>query len=502
VFVLRRITITALFLAVGAPAPCADPPKLLNQQDMLALIADALKAWDVPGVAIAIVDRNSVLWLHGDGIADIDSRKPMTHETLFPLASCSKGFTATLIAMLADEGKLSWDDPIRRYWPEFRLADSMASEAATFRDLMTHRTGLASHDYLWYRATWPPEDGVRRAGLLPLEKPFRTAFQYQSTMVTAAGLAAARAAKDQWDHLIQTRIFEPLHMRTARCTTPPPTANRASPHRVGRDGKLHVVDWYEQTVPNPAGSIHASAADLVGWLQFQLSNGTIGDKKLLSARQLAETHTPQMALRLEGIYRAVSPESLMMSYSLGWTVQDYRGHLLVSHAGALDGFRAHITLIPNNGLAFAILSNRHQTRMNLALSNMLVDRLVGLPARDWNGYFRDVGSQEDAAAATTKELRKKGRRPDLTPSKPLAEFCGVYEHPAYGSATISLWDGGLFWEWSGFRGRMAHYAGDEFEVDDENLADNAVSFHIENGAVASLQFLNMRFRKKPLAPSS
>jgi CubicO group peptidase (beta-lactamase class C family) len=497
VFVLRLVTIFALFFVIGAPGPCSDPPKLLNQQDMLALIADALKAWDVPGVAIVIVDRNSVLWLHGDGLADIESRRPMTHETLFPLASCTKGFTATLIAMLADEGKLSWDDPIRRYLPEFRLADSMASEAATFRDLMTHRTGLASHDYLWYRATWPPEDGVRRAGLLPFQKPFRTAFQYQSTMVTAAGLGASQADNDKWEDLIKNRIFEPLEMRKARCTTPPSTANRASPHRVSRDGKLHVIDWYEQAIPNPAGSIHASAADLVGWLQFQLGNGTVGDKKLLSAAALAETHTPQMALRLEGIYRAVSPETLLMSYALGWTVQDYRGHLLVSHAGALDGFRAHITLIPNNGLAFAILSNRHQTRMNLALNNTLVDRLLALPSRDWNGHFRDLVRQEDAVAAATRQRRESARRADLKPSKPLSDFVGTYEHPAYGAATVSMRDGEPIWHWSGFQGRMKHFSGDEFEVDDENLTENVVSFQIENNAIVSFQFLNLRFQKKP-----
>ena len=345
------------------------------------------------------------------------------------------------------------------------------------------------------RVTWPPEEGVGAAGLLPLEKPFRTAFQYQSTMVTAAGLAAARAANDHWDHLIQTRFFDPLQMRTAQCTTPPASANRASPHRIGRDGKLRVIDWYEQAVPNPAGSIHASAADLVGWLQFQLGNGSFADKRLLSARALAETHAPQTRLRLEGIYRAVSPECLLMSYALGWTVQDYRGQLLVSHAGVLDGFRAHITLIPNNGLAFAILSNRHQTRMNLALSLTLVDRLLASPAR-LERLLPRLGPQGRRRGRGCKRATPQGPRPDLPPSKPLAEFCGDYELPAYGSATVSLRDGGLFWAWSGFHGRITHYAGDEFEVDDENLADNAVNFHVENGSVASFQFLNMRFQKK------
>jgi CubicO group peptidase (beta-lactamase class C family) len=398
--------------------------------------------------------------------------------------------------MLADEGKLTWDDPIRKFLPEFRLADSWASEAATFRDLMTHRTGLASHDYLWYRAPWSPEDSVRRAGFLSLERPFRTGFQYQSVMVTAAGLAAARAASKPWNALVDERIFQPLAMTRARCTSPPATAERAAPHRPDGTGRLRVAKWYEQTVPNPAGSIHASASDLVGWLQFQLSNGTVRGKKLLGPAALAETHTPQMALRLEGAPRAANPATLLMSYALGWTVQDYRGHLLVSHAGALDGFRAHMTLLPNNGLAFALLANRDRTRMNLALSNTLIDRLLGLPPRDWNAYFRDMVLKEDEIAERKRQQRAQGRRTDLAPSKPLGEFVGQYEHPAYGVAVVTLHDGDLLWDWSGFRGRMQHYAGDEFEIEDEYLTENAVKFQFKDGSVAGLEFLNLPFRKK------
>lgn len=481
-------------MAAGGP-PDVAARKPLSQQEMLALVDGALRTWEVPGVAVAVVERDKVLWLKGQGIRDLGTNDPMTHETVFPLASCTKAFTATLLAMLAEDGKLSIDDRVQKHWPEFRLDDRFASESATFRDLLVHRTGLGSHDLLWYRAPWSPLEGVRKAGLLPLDRPFRTAFQYQSSMVAAAGFAAARAAGEPWRRLIEKRIFAPLEMKTATCTSPSTTVERASAHRLDRDKKLRVVPTYEQPEPNPAGSIHASARDLIGWLQFQLGDGSWRGQKLLSAAALTEIHTPQFALRVEGIHQLANPETQLMSYALGWVVQDYRGHLLVSHAGAIDGFRAHITLMPKEGYALALLCNRHQTRMNLALSNTLVDRLLGLPPRDWHDHFRKVVQREETVAAEARAQREAGRQPDQKPSRPLSEYAGAYSHPAYGIADVSLRHGELHWKWSGFAGTMSHYAKEEFEVNDENLTDKAVAFRVESNKVIGLEFLNLRFEK-------
>lgn len=463
---------------------------------MQDLVSEALSKWDVPGAAVAVVQRDKVLWLAGHGVNSLDSRQPLSHRTLFPIASCTKALTATIIAMLADERKLDWDDPVRKHWTEFRLGDEWVTKSATFRDLMCHRSGLAQHDYLWYRAPWPPDDGVRRAGLLPLDRPFRTAFQYQSTMVAAAGFAAARAADQSWSSLIESRIFRPLGMKTALTTSPPAGSDRATPHRAGRDGKLKVIPWYEQTEPNPAGSICASAQDLVGWLQFQLGDGAWGDQRLLSARGLAETHIPQIPLRLEGLQRLMNPESQLMSYGLGWVVQDYRGYLMVSHAGAIDGFRAHITLLPHEGLAFALLSNRHQTRMNLALNNALIDRLKGLPTKDWNAYYLDLVRKEEAVTAAARVARITNDRPGAPASRPLDEYTGAYLHPAYGEIQVSKRDDGLFWKWSGFAGPLRHCGGEHFEIEDENLAENLIRFVSAKDRPLELEFLNLHFIRK------
>jgi CubicO group peptidase (beta-lactamase class C family) len=487
-----------LSLAVSLATVSPSLARQLDPKTADALVEEALKTWEVPGVAVAIVDPEHVLWLKGYGRRELGREPPVTPDTIFPLASCTKAFTATLLAMLADEGKLSWDDPVRKHLPDFHLADPLADAQVNLRDLLTHRTGLASHDYLWYRSPLSAEELVRRAGKLPLEKPFRTAFQYQSILYSAAGLAASRAGGDSWAALVQRRIFTPLGMATARCTTPTlkEASDRATPHRPDRSGRLRPIPWYVQAAPNPAGSVHASARDLAAWLQFQIGDGTFRGQRLVSAANLAETHTPQFALRMDGLVRAANPDTLLMSYGLGWLIQDYRGHLLVSHAGVIDGFRAHLTLLPRDGFALALLSNRHQTRMNLALSNALVDRLLGLPPRDWNAHFQALVRKEDEAKQEARRRREQGRRPDVGPSRPLAEYAGVYEHLAYGPARVRLDGGRLRWEWSGFRDGLGHYAGDTFAVDDEDLDDPLVEFKVEKDRVKGLTFLNLWFSKK------
>ena len=187
----------------------------LDARSLDIIVLDALKAWHVPGASVVIVRDDKVIYLQGHGVRELGKDDPVTPETLFPLASCTKGFTTAALALLVDEGKLEWDDPVRKHLPWFHLADALADKAVTVRDLVTHRTGLAGHTFLWYHAPWSPEEAVKKAGSLPLDKPFRSAFQYQSTMFTAAGLALAATAKMPWEQFIQERLFDPLEMHSA-----------------------------------------------------------------------------------------------------------------------------------------------------------------------------------------------------------------------------------------------------------------------------------------------
>jgi CubicO group peptidase (beta-lactamase class C family) len=489
------------FLLVASPASAA-PPTNPDATTVDAVIRDAMKAWGVPGAAVVIVRDDKVVYLQGHGVRSSTSDKAVTPDTVFPLASCTKAFTTALMAMLVDDGKLKWDDPVRKHLDWFRLGDALADRDVTLRDLVTHRTGLRPHDFLWYRAPWSLEESVRRAGRLPLDKPFRGDFQYQSTMFVAAGLAAGSAGKSTWADLVQTRLLDPLEMKNASLTTTAAekTSDRASGHRRGADGKPEVVSWYPQETPDPAGSLNASARDLGNWLRFQLAEGSYNSKRLVSAESLRETHTPQFALRVEGTHREMNPETNLMSYGMGWLIQDYRGRKLVSHAGAIDGFRATVMMVPDDRLGVAILCNLEQTRMTLALGNTLLDMYLGAPKKDWNAHYLTLLKKDQAAARSQLEARLKDRQPGTKPSHDLTAYAGTYEHPAYGTARVGVEDGKLVLRWSSFTGPLEHFHYDTFLIGNEHLASATVTFATgADGKVKSMEVtepLGVTFTRK------
>jgi CubicO group peptidase (beta-lactamase class C family) len=497
------VGVLGFFLASALPAAADAVPTAAID----SLVKEALQSWEVPGAAVAIVRDDQVIYLKGHGVKELGKDVPVTPDTVFPIGSCTKAFTTAAMALLVDDGKMHWDDPVRKHLPFFRLADPLADASVTLRDLVTHRTGVASHDLLWYRAPWSAEERVRRVGLLPLDRPFRTTFQYQSVMFTAAGLAVGNAAQSSWADFVQKRLLKPLGMTGASLTTTAAekAPDRASPHRRVKPGQIDVIRWYPMEEPDPAGSLNASAADLAKWLRFQLGDGTFDGKRLVSAEGLGETHTPQIVQRLEGATRAYHPETNQMSYGMGWVIQDYRGRLLVSHAGAIDGFRAHITLVPKAKLGIVLLNNLDQTRMNLALSNSLVDLLLGLPGKDWNRIIQEAVKQEAEAAAAQQREREAKRHHGTKPSHELAAYAGAYEHPAYGTARVSVKNGGLVLEWGSFTCPLEHFHYDTFTALNPVLGNAPVVFTLgADGEVATMKVLgpmNAQFTrgKRPAA---
>jgi CubicO group peptidase (beta-lactamase class C family) len=339
---------------------------------------------------------------------------------------------------------------------------------------------------LWYRSPWTQEDIIRRAGRLPLDKPFRTTFQYQSTMFTVAGFAVAKASGLSWSDFVQRRLLDPLDMKATYFTTTAiaKTADKASPYRLEADGKPAKMDLYLMQVPEPAGSIQSNIHDLSKWLLFHLNNKKVDGKWLVSPHNLEETHTPQIMQRIDAVDRLMFPETNQMSYGMGWVIQDYYSHRILQHAGLIDGFRCHFTLVPKERLGIVILSNLHQTRMNLALSNSLLGLLLKLPRRDWNTIIADAERQNSAAK------KKPTRHANTKPSRELAAYAGAYEHPAYGTVRVSLKDGQLIWQWNQFRGELSHYHYNTFTLPIEIIGEPHVVFTLDaDGTVSRMKVL-------------
>jgi CubicO group peptidase (beta-lactamase class C family) len=455
-----RVRWAVLVMLTNGVAPaCA----AFDETKIDALVQEAQKAFEVPGVAVAIVRDGEVLYLKGFGVKELGKKDPVTPDTVFPLASCTKAFTTTAMAILVDEGKMNWDDPVRKHVDFFHLADPLADADVRMRDLVCHRTGLAPHDLLWYHAPWKPEETIRRVGHLQLSKPFRTAFQYQSIMFTTAGHGVGIASKSTWKDFVQTRILDPLDMKeTAFTTVDAEKLDHALPHRKNANGDVESIPLYKIEYSDPAGSLHANARGLANWARFQLGDGTWKGKRIVSAKNLDETHTAQMVIRLEGQTKAMNPESHLISYGMGWVLQDYRGVELISHAGLIDGFRVHLTLVPEAKLGIVLLANLHQTRMNLPLSNSIVDLLLGLPKKDWNGHFLELVKKEEADARERIKERMAKRHQGTKPSRELGAYTGSYENAAYGTAKVSLEEGQLVWHYHAFTWPLEHYHYDTF----------------------------------------
>ncbi|HKB79891.1 MAG TPA: serine hydrolase [Thermoanaerobaculia bacterium] len=480
---MRRFLSTLFLLFVALSAFAADPV------DKLA--ADTIAAWKFPGVAIAIVQNDKVVYLEGFGV---------TPDTLFEIASDTKAFTATAMAMLVDEKKLDWDDPVHNSVEYFHLDDPCADSMVTIRDILSHRTGLARHDELWDYTDWSREQVIRAIGKVPLTKSFRSAYQYQNIMFALAGEVVASASKMSWHDFIRTRIFEPLGMTESRSTM---AEWNASPHTTGyrwdaAAGRMVVQPMRDYENIAPAGTVMSSARDMAQWLRFQLAGGVIDGKRLVSAEALNETHMPQTIIRLEGLGKEAAPQTNLEAYGMGWVVQDYRGQLLVSHAGGLNGFRSQVALLPGQNAGVVVLANAGRGFGVVALRNLILDQILGAPRFDWNARLLDLDQRGDRMEAEAKAKRDATRHAETRPSRELEAYTGTYSDAAYGAATVSLESGALVLHWNRLNVPLTHFQYDTFEmiVPEEGL-DELVQFQLgTDGNVQTMTLFGQAFEAK------
>ncbi len=486
-------------LAVGSGLlPAADPAVRFDPAAVDRIVAAALKRWGTPGVAVAVVRDGKTVHLKGYGTKRLGAADPVTPDTLFPLASCTKAFTSTLAAMLVDDGKIGWDDPVRRHLSDFHLSDPSADALVTMRDLFTHRTGVAGHDLLWYRAPWGQDEVIRRIAHLPITGQFRGEYHYTSLMYMAAGKALAKRAGMPWEKQVRDRICTPLGMTGVAFSAAEAAKAKDRPtgYRRSKGGAVEPMPPYPVGEVNPAGSLHATARDLAAWVKFQLGGGVADGKRLVSATNLVETKTPQTVMRKDETVGPVYPDSIQVSYAMGWVVYDHRGHLVVAHGGIIDGFRAQVTLLPNEQIGFALLNNLHKTKMNIALGNSIIDHMLGLEPKDWDGYFLKVEKDERDAEQAAIDRRNKARRPGTVPSVPLDRYAGEYHDAAYGTGKVTLANGKLVWEWSSFRCPLEHFQDDVFRITDGYFEDQLVEFAVTNGRPSKLRTMGVVFERK------
>ena len=296
----------------------------------------------IPGVAVGVVERGHLSFARGFGYRDVEKHLPVTPDTLFPLGSCSKAFTATAVALLADEGRIALDTPVRTYLPDFSLLDGVASATLTPRDLLTHRSGLPRHDLFWYQAPFSRDELYGRLRFLEPSGPPRTQWRYNSLMFVVAGCIVEKVSGESWESFVASRILVPLDMRRTLLSAEAmeADADHASPYAI-REGSVRKIPMLKGlSAIAPAGAVQTSVRDLARWLTFHATRSP----GLLDEGMWRELHRPAAEMP-----ESDQPEVRHRSYALGWIHESYRGHPLVTHNGAIDGFVVHVGFLPETG---------------------------------------------------------------------------------------------------------------------------------------------------------
>lgn len=356
-------------LCVSPTLVLADGPTLEQRlQTLTERLETQRQEMHVPGMAIAVVKDDQIILARGFGYRDLEKQTAADEHTMFAIGSSTKAFTAALVAMLVDEGKMQWDDPIRKHLPEFGLHDEEVAAQVTLRDTLSHRTGLNRTDLLWISGRASRADILEAITNAELYSPFRKNWHYNNIMFLAAGEASARAAGTDWDSLLAERLLKPMGMKQANSTYAAAQANGqlAKGYQWDADGddfKIRPMRNIDSVAP--AGSINASVTDMAQWVRLQLNRGEINGKRLISQEQIEEMWTPCMT---------VAPS---MEYGLGWFVREWNGKRLIEHGGNIDGFAASLSLLPDENIGFVLLTNVSYTPLQGACHALVYEALLG-----------------------------------------------------------------------------------------------------------------------------
>lgn len=397
---------------------------------VLAQIGKDAERLHIPGVQVAVVRDGFVSYAGGLGLACIEDNSPVGAQTLFHHGSCGKAYVALLAVLLAEDGVLDLDAPVRTYVPELRTPDPVIAERVTIRDLLSHRSGLGRNDTAWIaNPSWSQEEMVRRLAHLPLAGDLRAQFAYSNFGYALTGLAIGRVTGNRWEQELQSRVLNRLGM--TRAVIGPDAAQAAPDHAepyVVRDGVAVRTAWRQMSGAGPAGGVVTSAEDAATWLLTQLGAGAVPAEVVAKTHQL---HTPMPA------GASPYPELRLQGYGLGWGVGAFRRHPVIWHTGGIDGFFTYTIALPDDGLGVTVSTNVFNVQLSMAAGLDIVDALLGV--EDETSWV-DRMHPNDAPAESPPPPSAPEPAP---PAHQLADYAGTFTNDGYGDVVVSVVDGAL-----------------------------------------------------------
>jgi CubicO group peptidase (beta-lactamase class C family) len=433
-----------------------------------------LANWNAPGIGVCVVADNEVVLSQGYGWRDYGEKLPFTPSTLFPIASNTKLFTAVAAGLLVEEGKLSWDRPIRESVPSIKFSSDALDNNVTLRDMLAHRTGIHRHDKVWNKSSFTTQELFDRLRHLQPVEPLRQSFIYNNLMYAGVGHVIELVTGETWQAFVQRRLLDPLGMRDTVFSLEQMLRHSAVavPYNERRDStELFGIPRTEQMHgASPAGGMISSMTDMARWLRMLMNDGIDGTQQVVPAKVLKETLAPSVALPNALAETRGFRELLNATYGMGRHTAIYRGHLMTYHGGTLDGVHSQVAYLPHEriGVITFVIGDHCAVLRDTVVYNIL-ERMLGLAPTPWNERWLDVMHKFKAGTTAARSKAGADRIPGTQPSHPLEHYAGDYEHPAYGKLHIRLESSALHFQFRGPALPLTHVHYERFDTPDDEL---------------------------------
>ncbi len=399
-----------------------------------------LKEWHAPGFAVAVVEKDKVVYAKGFGYKDFENKVPVTVHTQFAIGSCTKAFTGSILGILRKDGKIDFDSAAINYIPELRFSSGALTTEVTIRDMMSHRTGLPRYDYSWY--LWPStsEDSLlKRVRYMEPTFPLRTRWQYNNWMYFLLGVAGERLTGKSWHENIREYFFKPLGMTESNTTKAEHEKYNDIAYGYGlrNDSMVYKMDFYNIAGMAPAGSINSTVTDMAKWVTTWINGGKFQKTEIIPGSYVTEAESSQMVIS-GALPQKETPDLYLANYGYGWMLSSYRGHYRVEHGGNIDGFSANTAFFPSDSIGIVVLVNQNASSVPSIVRNILADRMLNLKPKDWQTSSRDAANKAKEAAKKAEKSMSDNRKKGTHPSHPIGDYTGSYSNPAFGSFAINL----------------------------------------------------------------
>ncbi len=468
---MRRV-ITAMLLLITATSFAQKKSKPVADRfaGIDAEMEKLLTTWHTAGFAVAVVEKDKIIFAKGYGYKDLEKKLPVTPNTLFAIGSCTKAFTSSLIGILVDDKKVAYDKPIREYLPELKFYNSDMNSQITVRDVMCHRTGLPRHDLSWYLSPSKNRDSMlQRIQYMEPTHAVREKWQYNNFMFFAQGMVAEKIWGKKWEQLIQQKIFDSIGFKNANFSVHDlaKAADASLGYGLKHDSIIKKLPYYDIDAMGPAGSINSSVNEMANWVSTWINGGKFNGKQVLPAAYVKEAATPQMVMG-GGYPSKERPDVFVGDYGFGWMINSYRGHYRVEHGGNIDGFSASTCFFPTDSIGIVVLVNQNASAIPALARNIITDRVLKLAYIDWSGDRKTANDKAKAEADKAKASTTSNQKLNTKPSHALKDYEGVYTSKGYGYFDVSLSNDSMILTSPSQTWWLRHYHYDVFEPFDYN----------------------------------